>query len=379
MSKTLLDQPEIKKVYDEYNKAERKRLFKIVFWFAFFGMPAGISLDMQVYPAYVPYFLKLRLFSSLLVTLLLWIYYRPWAARFDRALFILLLMVPQGIITWMIYSTEGPLSPYYAGLNVVLVAFCMLLPWTYQETLVFASITFAGYIAACVAHGGVTFGGVFFNNSYFLFLTATFAVVGSYFTNRLRVQEFVNRYELDRNKKILETTNQKLVELDQMKTQFFANISHELRTPLTLLISPLEELLRQTSLDNSTREILKLMQGNAMRLLKLINDLLDLAKLDSSRMEVRKEPLAVEEFIKGLAQSVQGTARDKRVKLNSSVAPDLGVILADGDKLEKIILNLLFNSVKFTPAGGSVDLSAVWEDGGLVLRVKDTGMGISEK
>ncbi len=379
MSQNPLDQPEIKKVYDDYNKSERKRLFKIVFWFAFFGMPAGISLDQQVYPAYVPYFLKLRLFSSLLVTLLLWVYYRPWAARFDRALFILLLMVPQGIITWMIYSTEGPLSPYYAGLNVVLVAFCMLLPWTYQETLVFAGITFIGYVTACIAHGGAAFKGIFFNNAYFVFLTATFAVIGSYFSNRLRVQDFVNRFELDKNRKILEETNQKLVELDQMKSQFFANISHELRTPLTLLIAPLEELMRQSPLDEPTREILKLMQGNAMRLLKLINDLLDLAKLDSGRMQVRREPLAVEEFIKGLVQSVQGAAKDKKVRLSSNVSKEVGTVMADGDKLEKVILNLLFNSVKFTPAGGTVELSAASQDGAMVLQVKDTGMGISEK
>ena len=63
MSQNLLDQPEVRKAYDDYNKQERARLFKIVYWFAFFGMPAGISLDQQVYPAYVPLFLKFRLFS----------------------------------------------------------------------------------------------------------------------------------------------------------------------------------------------------------------------------------------------------------------------------------------------------------------------------
>lgn len=381
MTKTLLDQPEVKKLHNEYNKEERKRLFKIVFWFAFFGMPAGISLDMQVYPAYVPYFLKLRLFSSFLVTLLLWIYYRPWAARFDRALFILLLMVPQGIITWMIYSTEGPISPYYAGLNVVLVAFCLLLPWTYLETLIFASITFAMYIIACVAHGGVTFGGVFFNNTYFLFLTSTFAVIGSYFTNRLRVREFIARVELDQNKRMLEESNRKLVELDKMKSHFFANISHELRTPLTLLVAPLQSLQREKKhlLDEESRDILSTMENNAMRLLKLINDLLDLSKLESGRMDVRKEPVRVEEFVKGLTFSVQGVARDKMVRLSYRVEEGLGTIRADRDKLEKITLNLLFNAIKFTPANGRVEFSAGKEGDFLFLRVKDTGMGISKQ
>lgn len=372
MSQDLLQDPQVRKVYDQYNKDERRRLFKIVFWFAFFGMPAGISLDQQVYPAFVPYFLKLRLLSSVLVTLVLAVYYRPWAARFDRALFILLLMVPQGIIAWMVYATEGPFSPYYAGLNLVLVAFCLLLPWTYQETLVFAVVSLGLYVTACLLHGGVTFGGVFFNNTYFMMMTATFAVIGSYFTNRLRVREFVTRYELDENRK-------KLIELDRMKSQFFANISHELRTPLTLLIAPLEELGRSKSLDPAAQDTLRLMQANAMRLLKLINDLLDLAKLESGRMEVRKEPLVLADFLKGLTLSVQGAAKDKRVQLETRLAPDLGTVLLDGNKLEKVVLNLLFNSVKFTPAGGKVELSAQKDGDSLKVQVSDTGMGIAEK
>jgi signal transduction histidine kinase len=96
-------------------------------------------------------------------------------------------------------------------------------------------------------------------------------------------------------------------------------------------------------------------------------------------MEVRKEPLEIGGFLRGLAQSVQGAARDKRVLLSARTAEGLQTILADRDKLEKIILNLLFNSIKFTPAGGRVELSAEEEGAFLVLRVRDTGMGISPK
>jgi signal transduction histidine kinase len=379
MSKTILDQPEVQKAFENYNKQERSRLFKIVSWIAIVAMPAGISLDMQVYPSEVPYFLKLRLFSSLLVAVLLVIYYRPWAARFDRFLFILMLMVPQGIITWMIYSTQGGGSPYYAGLNVVLVAFCLILPWTYQETLFFSLTTIIFYVVACLAHGGVTFGGIFFNNFYFLFLTATFAVIGSYFTNLLRVREFTTRYELDENRKKLAETNQKLIELDQVKSRFFANISHELRTPLTLLIAPLETLqqLKANWMDEETRGTLRIMHSNALRLLKLINDLLDLVKLESGRLEVKKEPVAMGEFLRGLTQSVSAVARDKRVALTTTVAPEVETVLLDRDKLEKIVLNLTFNALKFTPAGGRVELKAEKKEAFLFLQVRDTGMGIS--
>ncbi len=121
------------------------------------------------------------------------------------------------------------------------------------------------------------------------------------------------------------------------------------------------------------------MHSNGMRLLKLINDLLDLVRMESGRMEVKREPLELTDFIKGLASAARQVADDKRIKLETWVASELGAVLADRDKLEKILLNLLFNALKFTPAGGRVDLRAEKKGDDLVLLVKDTGMGISPK
>ena len=121
------------------------------------------------------------------------------------------------------------------------------------------------------------------------------------------------------------------------------------------------------------------MHSNGMRLLKLINDLLDLVRLESGRMEVKREPLEVAEFVKGLASAARQVAEDKRIKLETFVDPALGTVLADRDKLEKIVLNLLFNALKFTPAGGRVELRAEKQGEEFVLIVSDTGMGISEK
>ena len=148
-------------------------------------------------------------------------------------------------------------------------------------------------------------------------------VTGSYFHSKARFREFALRFELDRNRKALEESNQKLMELDQIKSRFFANISHELRTPLTLLLAPLETLLHRfnRSLDEETRNMLVTMHSNGMRLLKLINDLLDLVRLESGRMEVKREPLAVAEFVKGLASAARQVAEDKRLRLETFVDP----------------------------------------------------------
>ena len=126
-------------------------------------------------------------------------------------------------------------------------------------------------------------------------------------------------------------------------------------------------------------DLLDTMHANGMRLLKLINDLLDLVRLESGRMEVKREPLAVTEFVKGLASAARQVADDKRIKLETFVDPALGAVLADRDKLEKIVLNLMFNALKFTPAGGRVSLRAEKQGEEFVLIVSDTGMGIAEK
>ena len=121
------------------------------------------------------------------------------------------------------------------------------------------------------------------------------------------------------------------------------------------------------------------MHSNGMRLLKLINDLLDLVRLESGRMEVKREPLEVAEFVKGLASAARQVANDKRLRLETFVDPAVGTVLADRDKLEKVVLNLVFNALKFTPAGGRVELRAEKRGEEMALIVADTGMGISEK
>jgi signal transduction histidine kinase len=223
--------------------------------------------------------------------------------------------------------------------------------------------------------------GIFFNNLYFLVLTGVIVVAGNHLYNNLHLREFVLRFELDQSRTTLEQTNQKLVELDQIKSRFFANISHELRTPLTLLLAPLETLLQNygSRFDEDARELLVIMQSNGMRLLKLINDLLDLVRLESGKMEVKQEPVAIEAFLKGLGNAVRKTAEDRGIRLRTSVDPELSTVLTDGDKLEKILLNLLFNALKFTAAGGAVQLSAARENGHMLLTVSDTGIGISEE
>ena len=343
-------------------------------------MPLGAIMDSVVYPEKLWPYLKLRVLSSVLVGLA-WAAFVATGKRYDRCFGVMWYLIPTAFISWMIYSANDPTSPYYAGLNIVLLALGLLSPWTYRQNLFSSLLVIAMYLAASFRMEKSQEPSAIFNNLYFLTLTAIIVVAGSYAHYRQRYRESELKWELDKNRRIVEENNRKLTELDQAKSRFFANISHELRTPLTLLLSPLETLLQHfgSEFDQATRNLLGTMHANGMRLLKLINDLLDLVRLESGRMEVEREPVEVTELMLGLASALRQVAEDKRIKLVPFADPALGLVLADRDKLEKILLNLTFNALKFTPAWGRVDMRAERRGENLVLVVKDTGMGISEK
>ncbi len=380
-SQSITSQPGFEEAFRANERQERVNTGKVASALVVFLMPVGVTLDYFVYRDRLEFFLMLRLACSALAGCIWYLHTTRVGQERYKLLGLPIALLPAFFIAWMISDTEGPVSPYYAGLNLILLAVSVVVHWSVRESVVAVGGVLLMYSAACLLKGTKEQLPLIFNNFYFLVLTGIIVITGNHFFNRLRFREFALRYELDQNRQQLEESNRKLKELDQIKSRFFANISHELRTPLTLLLAPLEALLHQRGrvTDPETRGLLTTMHSNGMRLLKLINDLLDLVRLESGRMEVRREPLELTEFIKGLASAARQVADDKRIKLETWVAPELGAVLADRDKLEKILLNLLFNALKFTPAGGRVDLRAETQGDELVLLVKDTGMGISPK
>jgi signal transduction histidine kinase len=357
----------------------------------FFLMPFGVTLDYFVYPEYLWQFLELRLLCSLLIGLVWLLHSSRFAEKHYPLVGLPIVILPALFITCMVYKTadanaafhdepRGDASPYYAGLNLIMLAVSAVGHWSIMETISAVGAVILMYLIAYLARGHSPDRFImFFNNLYFLVLTGVIVLCGNYLFNRLRFREFALRHELDENRKALEVSNQKLMELDQIKSRFFANISHELRTPLTLLLAPLETLLRHSYLDAETKNLLATMHANGMRLLKLINDLLDLVRLESGRMEIKHEPLEIAEFVRGLASAARQVADDKRLRLETFVDPELGTVIGDRDRLEKVLLNLIFNALKFTPAGGRVEVRAEKNADELILTVSDTGMGIAEK
>ena len=168
--------------------------------------------------------------------------------------------------------------------------------------------------------------------------------------------------------------------VEAIKKDFVANVSHELRTPLASIKGYSETLLdeRLSESDNS-KEFLRIIDKHATRMSRLIDDLLILSRLESQQISVECAPLDVEELISFSVSGFSKQARDKGIELTSEVEEGLTSVLGDRDRLEQVMVNLLDNAIKYTPAGGSVKVSAYAETGSIRIDVADTGIGIPPK
>jgi signal transduction histidine kinase/ligand-binding sensor domain-containing protein/DNA-binding response OmpR family regulator len=167
----------------------------------------------------------------------------------------------------------------------------------------------------------------------------------------------------------------KLHEVDELKSRFFANISHEFRTPLTLILGPIKRM-RDASDDEQAREDLGLVHRNATRLLELVNQLLDLSRLESGNMKLQAAPENIIPLLKGLLQSFCSYAERKNISMAFTSSAENIVVYFDREKLQKIITNILSNAFKFTPQGGRVELSVTQGARFVSVRISDTGIGI---
>jgi len=193
---------------------------------------------------------------------------------------------------------------------------------------------------------------------------------------------YFQRQRSRRNQELLQKQqelNRKLQEADELKSRFFAYVSHEFRTPLTLLLGPLEEELKKTSHPTEEKETLKLMQRNANRLLELVNQLLDLSKLETGKMKLQVRHQLVDQVLKAIASSFDSWAEHKQVHFVKHIQLPALSIWCDIDSTEKIINNLLSNGFKFTPAQGTVTLIIDLIKDRLCISVSDTGKGIAEE
>ena len=205
-------------------------------------------------------------------------------------------------------------------------------------------------------------------------------IIGSIYALRKVIQV---RERLKSDIKLQERENQQIQALDQLKTNFFTNISHEFRTPLTLIISPLEKYLSENAdLTSQQRKRAESIYRNAKQLQKLINQLLDLSKLEAGRIFPEITQSDIIEFAEKITNSFQDLAERKNIQLQFQPSEDYLMAYFDGDIVEKILTNLLSNAFKFSKEGGKIKVVLTINPSDsqqVIIKVIDTGIGIASE
>ncbi|MFC2141137.1 ATP-binding protein [Acidobacteriota bacterium] len=191
--------------------------------------------------------------------------------------------------------------------------------------------------------------------------------------------------QLQRKTLQLEEQSEKLTKMDQVKSRFFANISHEFRTPITLIMGPLEQMLSTCpGHDREQKKKLKMILRNCQRLLRLINQLLELANFESGTMKLQSRPRNIIHFLKGIIASFEMLTDQEELDLIFHAEEEDITLYLDERKMEDVICNLLINAIKFTPAGGKITVTCTrnptkkvnFPSGSVKISVSDTGLGI---
>jgi response regulator RpfG family c-di-GMP phosphodiesterase/signal transduction histidine kinase len=332
--------------------------------------PLFCILDYFAYPQSFVLFVLIRsvvVLGSMVIFLLM----RTRAGMKNPRLFAMLEYLLCGsTIVLMVHLSDGYVSPYYAGVNLVLMAFISILPLDAKRTALICSILYALYVVPILVRQGIVHFDIFLNNNFFLLSTIILVVLSSHLATQLRFREFSARSHLAR-------ANEELKKLDALKSQFFANVSHEVRTPLTSILSPIQSLY-QGDLGQLVPEHQRLVgqvYRNALKLLDMINQMLDFSKFEARKMQLRLKHLDLDELARDIVTTFQDVTERKGLKLRYVVEGELRPAYLDAEKLERILTNLIRNAIKFTETG-SITVRVGATVGNRWIEVRDTGIGI---
>lgn len=316
-------------------------------FFTFFAIP------LHRFPKIIKYILLVSITLNLLIAIFIiidnqwyWVNASIYLSVYS-AIFVVLLFVYSFVKKFEVNWYYG--IAFLLGLGGFLSTRMMTIGWFGGEVAILAAIAALLFVA---------------DNFFFAFFLGK--IIKNYERSKIDSEK-----ELMYNKYL----SVQLKELDTLKTRFFTNISHEFRTPLTLLAGPIEDLKNKYPNEG----IITVMQRNLQRLQNLINQLLDLSKLDAGETKINKQEVDFSQFFAQTFASFESLAQSKNIIFNHSQIHSQNLGLFDLDKLEKIITNLLSNAFKFTPENGRISVRIEYINNKINLKIQDTGIGIEEK
>lgn len=363
---------EAAEAYDDWRRNFIRERLHVLYYLGFIANPAFIALDYLQHRDYlIPLFIvRVVLQLGLLGGFLL---FKFGPKSIPPNWFVILWVVVANLcVTQMTVILGGFSSQYYNGLNLVYLTGAVIVPVSWPSHLAAQLVTLSSYYVSNSLGPQPDFNAAI-ENSFFLIWTCVALLFSVGLYERLQRAEFFARVSERHARQELEISNQKLLELDRLKSDFFANISHEIRTPLTLTLGAFQTLLK-TKLSEEANDLVKGGVRNASRLLFLINELLDLAKFDSGRAALRKRSLDFAALVRGVVTNFDSSPI-RRIHLKGLTEP----VALEGDsrQLKKVLYNLLSNAFKFSdPQTGQVWIRLASKDQSIELEVEDNGIGI---
>lgn len=337
-------------------------------------------IDLRVMPEQAGMTLSMRALC-VAVAIGLILYYRHGRTSFTRHSsnlafgFTQLVAASISIMCWL---HDGLESPYYSGLSLLVISVGFLFVWPLARSATFYLLTYAFYMLP-LATGWLSIEDpeAVLTNQAFLLSIMVVTAISQEFRFELERSDFMARRGVQRARGELEVALEKLKALDQAKNEFFGNLTHELRTPMTMILSPIEVMLRSEELSESQGTTLMLVRRNALQLLKLINDLLDLSKVEERFLRLRIDETDPVEMIREIIEYSAPLAARKEIEIEFACDEAVPPLHIDSEKLERAVVNLLSNALKFTGVGGTVAVEVRRHGDEVQLVIADSGIGIA--
>jgi signal transduction histidine kinase/class 3 adenylate cyclase len=346
----------------------------VLYYLGLIANPVFFAADLLLHREHLQSLLMIRMVIEL--GLIVCFVILKWRAAMlpPNALLVLWVLIGNLCIAQMTVVLGGFTAQYYNGLNLVFLAAAVIVPVSWPSHAIAQCITLAYYYGANFLHSPTQAGlNAAIENSFFLVWTCVALLFSVYLYERLQRAEFEARQSESQARQELEASNLKLLELDHLKSEFFANISHELRTPLTLSLGAFKSLLKLPS-DSESQGLLQSGYRNTARLLFLINELLDLAKFDSGRAELKKRCIDLSALVRSVAANFESGPKS-RVTLKGTSEPV--VIEIDPRQMKKVLYNLFSNAFKFSdPENGRLEVRLSVKADSVELAIEDNGIGI---
>ena len=298
-------------------------------------VPLFFALDLVLHPQLWPPLLVIRLVMMAFFVVALALCRTDFGMRHIGVVSSFLVWQTGFGIVLMIALDGGAASGYYAGVNLVMLAAAVLLPWDAPLSLFTSATLITSYVVVCAVWGGISNGAVFAEHLFFLFSTALIMVVSHRTTREAMQREFLQRVALE--------------EAGRHRDEFLANITHELRTPLAAILGFTEMLVDY--MDGATveqRGWLNRIRDNALTLYRLIVQLLDFSKIEAGALDLAREPVSLPAIVTKVGEDMRAIAGELGTEVQTAVPETMPVVLGDAGRVEEIVANLAANALKFS-------------------------------